>query len=657
MKTSGRPKVSVVMTFYNGEKYLKEALDSILGQTFRDFEFIIVDDASTDRSAAVVRSVRDPRIRLLRNQTRIGMSASLNLGVRESRGIYIARMDADDLCMPNRLEKEVRWLDETPSCSVVTAHIRIVDEKGKEHTVWWEDLNHADFRSISRQLVRTNCLSHPSVMARAGVLRANPYDPRARAEDYELWLRLVAAGHRIDKIPEVLILHRRHRESLTNIDHSRPGAAVWQLLQAKWVFLRNQRGGFRKPSLFEAKVAWNAASVASRQVAKIVLGPLRRGAESSLFGLGELAARVWPVRVGPGPVLFFPTYQVGGAERVHADICRCLSGKKPAVVFTASSSDQSLLATFRECGRVFRLGFWLGLKVPKPFFLGYWAAVLNRGGADTLGSNSYFYYQLVPHLGPKVTKRDILHMFGEGGETYSLPVAPMLDERIVITTSVREQLGQQYHLKGLASGLSSRIRVIENKVDDLYFRAKRVHGGRLQVLYVGRGGAQKRVHLVGQAAELCAERGLDAEFTLVGPGLEDWIPPAQRGRLRFAGPVHGGGDLEPFYRRAHILILLSAWEGFPLVVMEAMASGVVPICSAVGGIGSHLRSGTTGYLTPAFPEREAVEAAVSAIERLDRDRGKLKALSANCFRHAKGNFRADRFCREYASLFHGREQA
>jgi len=107
-----KPKISVIMSVYNGEKYLGEAIDSVLGQTFTDFDFIIVNDGSTDGSPGIIQSYRDERIRVINNEKNIGLTKSLNKAIKESGGEYIARQDADDISLPERFEEQVWFLEE-----------------------------------------------------------------------------------------------------------------------------------------------------------------------------------------------------------------------------------------------------------------------------------------------------------------------------------------------------------------------------------------------------------------------------------------------------------------------------------------------------------------------------------------------------------------
>ncbi len=114
-----KPRVTVLMSVYNGEKYLREAIDSILNQTFKDFEFLIIDDGSTDSSADIIRSYTDFRIRLIQNEKNIGLTRSLNKGLKLAKGEYIARMDVDDISLPIRFEKQVSFLDKYEDVKLV----------------------------------------------------------------------------------------------------------------------------------------------------------------------------------------------------------------------------------------------------------------------------------------------------------------------------------------------------------------------------------------------------------------------------------------------------------------------------------------------------------------------------------------------------------
>jgi len=200
-------RVSVVMSVYNGERYLAEAIESILGQTFTDFEFIIINDGSTDGTAGILRSYDDPRLRIV-EQTNIGLTRSLNRGISLARGEYIARMDDDDVALPERLTQHVAFLDTHPRVGVVGSACRVIDELNGREWVYRVPLSDEQLR---RHLIRGNPFVHTSVTMRKSVLQAvggynedYPY-----LQDYELWVRL-AGRTRLANLPDVLVVHRHH---------------------------------------------------------------------------------------------------------------------------------------------------------------------------------------------------------------------------------------------------------------------------------------------------------------------------------------------------------------------------------------------------------------------------------------------------------------
>jgi glycosyltransferase involved in cell wall biosynthesis len=198
------------MCVYNGDRYIKEAVQSILSQTYPSFEFIIVNDGSTDRSAAILSSFADPRIKIINNETNLGLIRSLNIGLDAARGELIARMDADDISDPRRFEKQVAFLDNNSDIGVCGTWLQIIGEKN----LYTFPLMHDE---IKVALLGYNPVAHPSVMFRAKVLKLSGsyYDIRfPGAEDYELWTRAIFAT-RFANIGETLLFYRKHNEQVT----------------------------------------------------------------------------------------------------------------------------------------------------------------------------------------------------------------------------------------------------------------------------------------------------------------------------------------------------------------------------------------------------------------------------------------------------------
>lgn len=210
------PKVSVLMTVYNAERFLGEAIESVLGQTFSDFELLILDDCSRDSSWQIVQEYaqRDSRIRAIRNEKNLGGCENLNKGLRLIQSPYIARHDNDDWSFPDRLEKQVRFLDEHPEVGVVGGTIEIIDEMGKRLGYRRYALTDA---AIRKKMFRYSPFAHPLVMVRKSVWDGvgGFYDPQfAPADDYDLWFRIGKAAQ-LANMADVLLKYRMVSGSIT----------------------------------------------------------------------------------------------------------------------------------------------------------------------------------------------------------------------------------------------------------------------------------------------------------------------------------------------------------------------------------------------------------------------------------------------------------
>ena len=210
------PRVTVLMSVHNGGRWLRAAIDSVLAQTWTDYEFLIIDDASTDDSAGQIEAVNDPRIRFIRLPENIGLTRSLNVGLREARGEFVARQDADDLSAPERLEKQVAFLEAHAEVAVVGAQGRLIDAGGRSRGNRNLPLEAAGVRWLS---LFDNPVIHTAAMFRMAVAREEfgGYDETfSTCQDYELWTR-IAERHEVCNLPERLVTVREHRESISAV--------------------------------------------------------------------------------------------------------------------------------------------------------------------------------------------------------------------------------------------------------------------------------------------------------------------------------------------------------------------------------------------------------------------------------------------------------
>lgn len=205
------PAISVVLPVYNGDKYLAEAIDSILAQSFSDFELIIIDDGSTDDSLRILQDYqkRDKRIRLVSRENR-DLATTLNDSIDIVRGVWVARMDQDDIALPQRLERQLRWLERT-GADVAGSWVKCFGSWDQSITRGYQT-----DQAIKLDMLFKSPFVHPSVMMRSALIKQLRYDKRAeKAEDYDLWTRAARSGWVMSNVPEVLLLYRKHASQIS----------------------------------------------------------------------------------------------------------------------------------------------------------------------------------------------------------------------------------------------------------------------------------------------------------------------------------------------------------------------------------------------------------------------------------------------------------
>lgn len=213
--------ISVILPVYNGEKFLRESIESILNQTYENFEFIIINDGSTDGSLKIINEYasKDPRIKVISRENK-GLVDSLNEGIDLAKGKYIARMDADDISLPERLELQLNHMEENPEITILGTYIEVFgDESNEVESVnkWFNDKISSD--NISLKISRGCPIAHPTVMMKTKFAKLEKYSSYCPAiEDYELWIRTITKGYTITNIDKTLLKYRVHSKSKSYIE-------------------------------------------------------------------------------------------------------------------------------------------------------------------------------------------------------------------------------------------------------------------------------------------------------------------------------------------------------------------------------------------------------------------------------------------------------
>lgn len=212
------PKITVLLSVYNDEKYIGEAIDSILSQTFKDFELLIIDDSSTDRTIDIIGNYKDPRIRLIINKKNIDISRSLNKGLKLASGKYIARHDSDDISTSERLEKQFNFLEDNDDYAAVGSRTEYIDENCNHIGYWKQEISAEEiFYALSYRC----CLTSSSMMFNKEMIsKIGGYDESSsHAEDYEIFYR-ISRKYKIYVIPEYLIKYRIRENQRFSINYS-----------------------------------------------------------------------------------------------------------------------------------------------------------------------------------------------------------------------------------------------------------------------------------------------------------------------------------------------------------------------------------------------------------------------------------------------------
>ena len=210
------PKVSVVIKSFNHEKYVVEAINSILNQSFQDFEIVITDDASSDKTADLISSFKDPRIHLEVSKLNRGISLTMNATLNRARGEYVAILNSDDIALPGRLENQVHYLDLNPQVAAVFSLPIEIDEEGAQKQLGGKfqealKLSNSSRNAWLRQFFyQGNCLCAPTAMIRrTAIIDCGGYDPRLSGlNDFDYWLRMLSKGYNLQVLPEVATAFR-----------------------------------------------------------------------------------------------------------------------------------------------------------------------------------------------------------------------------------------------------------------------------------------------------------------------------------------------------------------------------------------------------------------------------------------------------------------
>lgn len=348
-------------------------------------------------------------------------------------------------------------------------------------------------------------------------------------------------------------------------------------------------------------------------------------------------------------IFFFPDYNLGGAEKVHADIIYLVKHKNPIIIFYYNSINGVLFQEFKNLGQIIDLGrlnrFNYYIKLGEII-----NSLRHKNKGIIFGSNNTFYYEIVRRINNLNLKYfDITHnqSFSKLKKDDYTFIGNIFHKRIFIdpkslqdTKIIYSQLPN--------NDFVSRTKLINNKV---YIPDKldKIFNDTMKICYAGRGDKEKRLYLWFEIAKRIVEINSNIEFYMIGNCLSI----NEQNEMKFInylGIINDRIKLSEIFTKMHLFLLTSESEGFPLSIMESMAFGVIPITTSVGGIPYHIIHNTTGQIISGKTDKEIINNAIKFILLLEHDRNKLEQLSKNVAAYAKLNFSETIFDKEYNNI-------
>lgn len=371
--------------------------------------------------------------------------------------------------------------------------------------------------------------------------------------------------------------------------------------------------------------------------------------------IGQCIALLQPQKKSYNIFFFFPFYHTGGAEKVHAQIAQAIGNKNCIIYFTRKSADTTFLQEFIQSSCTikdiskFTDNKWLYFL--NLIYRGIIITYINKQKQSPIVFNGQcnFAYKISPWVKTSIKQFELIHSFNSFS-WIRIPFLPFIHSTIMISKVRIDNHLQQYAQLKVPANYHQKIKYIANGINLPTNYTNKDVSTPLKILYVGRGTAEKRVHLVATIAEELHQLNKDITVTLVG-NVATAIPNQLKNNCIFKGNIDNENLLADLYKQAHILLITSNTEGFPIVVMEAMAYGCAIIATPVGDIPIHITNTVNGFVANTINDEQiVVEQMVAFIQQLNQQRNLLAAISNNNITYAQEHFNIKTFQQQYLTL-------
>ncbi len=359
-------------------------------------------------------------------------------------------------------------------------------------------------------------------------------------------------------------------------------------------------------------------------------------------------------------VFFFPFYHTGGAERVHLNIVQALINKKCAVIFTQGSATTNFLNDFKQVATVVELNPILNKrsKYINGKLKNLLANTINSSASIThvFGCNSVYFYKILPLFNSLKIKLDLIHALAENDERARVlaETAKYINTRVVINKKAKIGLKHIYLNHDIDEHYINNITIISNGVnisknDDLKV-VNKVYNP-IKIGYIGRWSDEKRPNIFLEIAQLVKEKHPKVQFVMAGTGMKSNIESINTAGVSFLGELTTNEDLKNLYKSLNIIVICSEYEGFPMVLMEAMPFEVVPVCTNVGGISEHIINNQNGILIDNIDNKELAKEFTKVINVCIEQNTILKKMAKQASSYAFSHFDISKFNLAYKQLF------
>jgi len=353
---------------------------------------------------------------------------------------------------------------------------------------------------------------------------------------------------------------------------------------------------------------------------------------------------------------FFPFYHIGGAEKVHAQIASAFSDKKAIIFFTRKSHNDFFLRAFQLSGhRIIDISAFTDNRwqyFNNLFYRGLVSKYINDQKRPPIVFNgqSNFGYKISPWIKKSIPQIELIHSFNSFSYI-RLPFLPFYSHTVMISRRRIADHLKQYREWGVPPNYDNRIEFILNGIPLPHYPVHKQWDRKLRVLYSGRATPEKRVQWIVALAEKCAAEKIPVDFVFMGD-VREALPADKRTAGEFLGNIGDPDKIQEQYRKAHVLVLSSSTEGFPMVVEEAMAMGCAILATPVGDIPLHVVEGENGMLfSESLSEDLFLQEGTKFIRILAENRMLLQNLSQNNIQYAQAHFGLEAFSKAYRELF------